>query len=626
MYGKNPTYWQAGAPKVPCLEYQETTSNDAALLAIQSGKVDWTHNFVPNVESAYEAKDPAHYHAFYAHDGVPGVAHVRRHAVPVQPRAAPPGDQHGDQPQRRLEARRVRLRAAHRRDRPERHLPVLGHRSGDQGAGQARSRPTTRTPPRSCSPTDGFTYNGSKLIDPKGNPVSFQIHVISGWSDWVASLQIITKNLQAIGIDATVQLEPDWNSWYPSASSTKAPTLLWQAASQGSPYGFFYANLHQNALIPSGQDAHRRPATGSTSRIPARRASSTSGRRSLKPDVQHALATKLQAVWLKTLPVIPLFIGPRWSTYSTKYFHGFASPKNYYGDPIFTTFPDNVLSFTRIAPARRPVRDLRSRSRPPDPAGGGTCPARRAYSGEMPMRWLIRRMLLLRVRPVGRDHAQLPVAAAHAGRPRRRHAGAAEPVADPVEPGDHRDLPRACSAAGTSRCSHAYFWLPRPDRHARLRHLDVELPDATCPRSSGARCPYSIFLVGVAFILAFVLGITIGMIAAWRRGGAVDNVVVPTLLSLSAFPAFFTSLVAVYFFGLKLGWFPLAARLRHGARARLQLHVPRERVPPRAAADPRHHARVRRRLGAQHAHGDDQHDRGGLRGDGRGQGPAATAA
>ena len=52
-------------------------------------------------------------------------------------------------------------------------------------------------------------------------------------------------------------------------------------------------------------------------------------------------------------------------------------------------------------------------------------------------------------------------------------------------------------------------------------------------------------------------GSTIGMLAAWRRGGVVDNVVVPTLLSISAFPAFFTSLVAVYFLGLKLGWFPL---------------------------------------------------------------------
>ena len=55
---------------------------------------------------------------------------------------------------------------------------------------------------------NGFTYNGSKLIDPKGNPVSFQIHVIAGWSDWVASLNIVAKNLQAIGVDATVQTEP----------------------------------------------------------------------------------------------------------------------------------------------------------------------------------------------------------------------------------------------------------------------------------------------------------------------------------------------------------------------------------------------------------------------------------
>ena len=40
----------------------------------------------------------------------------------------------------------------------------------------------------------------------------------------------------------------------------------------------------------------------------------------------------------------------------------------------------------------------------------------------------------------------------------------------------------------------------------------------------GRTLPYSIFLVGVAFLLAFVVGTTIGMVAAWRRGGAVDNV------------------------------------------------------------------------------------------------------
>jgi peptide/nickel transport system permease protein len=34
-------------------------------------------------------------------------------------------------------------------------------------------------------------------------------------------------------------------------------------------------------------------------------------------------------------------------------------------------------------------------------------------------------------------------------------------------------------------------------------------------------------------------------------------VLTPTLMSLGAFPAFFTSLLAVYFLGLKFGWFPI---------------------------------------------------------------------
>ena len=69
--------------------------------------------------------------------------------------------------------------------------------------------------------------------------------------------------------------------------------------------------------------------------------------------------------------------------------------------------------------------------------------------------------------------------------------------------------------------------------------------------------PYSIFLVGVAFLLAFVLGTTIGMIAAWRRGRLIDSVVVPTFMALSAFPAFFVALLALYFLGLELNWFPI---------------------------------------------------------------------
>jgi peptide/nickel transport system substrate-binding protein len=348
VFGKNPTYWKAGQPKIPCLEYTETTSNDAALLSIQSGKVDWTHNFVPNVETAYEAKDPAHYHAFYATTAYPVSLMFDDTQYPYS----------------LVPFRQAVSMSINRSDVSK--LGEYGYAPPTDAIGLGGIFPSWVTDPaikaeaqrlatynpdgaKKLLTDNGFTYSGSKLLDPKGNPVSLEVHVIGGWSDWVASLQIITKNLQAVGIDANVKIEPDWNSWYPSASSTKAPTLLWQNASQGSPYGFFYANLHQNALIPSGQDG---TSTGNWEHFsdPSATGLLNQWKKSLKPDVQHALATKVQAVWLKTLPVVPLFIGPRWSTYSTKYFHCFASPKNYYGDPIFTTFPDNVLSFTRICP------------------------------------------------------------------------------------------------------------------------------------------------------------------------------------------------------------------------------------------------------------------------------------
>jgi peptide/nickel transport system permease protein len=95
----------------------------------------------------------------------------------------------------------------------------------------------------------------------------------------------------------------------------------------------------------------------------------------------------------------------------------------------------------------------------------------------------------------------------------------------------------------------------------RLASLDFGVSTSNYPAKVsaviGRTLPYSIFLVGVAFVLAFAVGTLVGMVAAWRRGGGIDTFVVPTLMALSAFPAFFTALLGVYFLGLKLHWFPI---------------------------------------------------------------------
>lgn len=69
--------------------------------------------------------------------------------------------------------------------------------------------------------------------------------------------------------------------------------------------------------------------------------------------------------------------------------------------------------------------------------------------------------------------------------------------------------------------------------------------------------PWSLLLIGVALVIAFIIGTLIGIIAAWRRGSAFDNILPPVMLFIQSFPAFFLGLVLIYFLSLKLGWFPL---------------------------------------------------------------------
>ena len=354
VLNKNPNYWQPGLPKIACLEYVQASSNDAALALIQSGQADWTHNFVPNVEQAYEAKDPKHYHSFYSNRDYPISLVFDDTQYPYSLFAFRKAVSQA------IDRRTVWKLGEYGYEPPADAIGLSGPVAGsglfpewvtDPALKKLAAQMATYNPTAAKKTlTDaGFTYKGNTLLDPKGNSVQLNIHVISGWSDWVASNQIITKNLRDIGIDSQVKLEASWGDWFPNAFSTKNPTLLWQVASRGSPYGYFYANLHPNAFIPSGQDG---TPTGNWEHFASPKALPllNQWKATLVTAKQKQLATQLQKIWLQTLPVIPVMIGARWSTYSTKYFHCFPTQNNFYADPIFTTNPDNILLFTTICP------------------------------------------------------------------------------------------------------------------------------------------------------------------------------------------------------------------------------------------------------------------------------------
>jgi len=72
-----------------------------------------------------------------------------------------------------------------------------------------------------------------------------------------------------------------------------------------------------------------------------------------------------------------------------------------------------------------------------------------------------------------------------------------------------------------------------------------------------AQIGWTLLLGGTALVIAAVAGNLLGILAAWRRGGAIDSTLPPVLIFIGSFPYFWLAMGALYLFGVILGWSPL---------------------------------------------------------------------
>ena len=72
-----------------------------------------------------------------------------------------------------------------------------------------------------------------------------------------------------------------------------------------------------------------------------------------------------------------------------------------------------------------------------------------------------------------------------------------------------------------------------------------------------ARLPASLLLMAGAIVCELILGLTMGLIAALRRGSRLDqSLMVVSFVGVSA-PQFVTGILLLYVFAVQLGWFPI---------------------------------------------------------------------
>jgi peptide/nickel transport system permease protein len=68
--------------------------------------------------------------------------------------------------------------------------------------------------------------------------------------------------------------------------------------------------------------------------------------------------------------------------------------------------------------------------------------------------------------------------------------------------------------------------------------------------------PWTIGLLGISAVLAWVIGIVVGAIAGWRRGKVGSTITTNLAIALSHVPFFFVALILVYVFAYTLGMLP----------------------------------------------------------------------
>lgn len=59
-------------------------------------------------------------------------------------------------------------------------------------------------------------------------------------------------------------------------------------------------------------------------------------------------------------------------------------------------------------------------------------------------------------------------------------------------------------------------------------------------------------------VIGFCIGVSLGIVVAWRRAGIADSILTPSLVFVGAIPYFWLAMCALFVFGLVLNWLPIS--------------------------------------------------------------------
>ena len=339
-YQKNSGYWQKGKPTIETVYYPAFTSNDPANQQLASGKAQWGSQFIPNIKSFYVNKNANNHYWFPPTVNVSVFINLKD---PILKDVA------------------IRKAMAYAIDRQK--VSEVGEYGYEPASNQTGivtptfsswldptlAKQVTYNPQKAVAilQAAGYKKKGDLFYTPDGKPLSFTMINIGGYSDWVASAQLVQEQLKKIGIKVTP--ENLSSTTYDADNYAGKFQLSYNGNLSGGPAPYYELRqlLYSKNSAPIGQNAttnwerYENPAVDQL-------IDSYAG--TADPAKQHEIVRKLQKVMVDQIPVIPVTEGVDWYQYNTKDLSGWVTEQNPYAQPAAYVYPDWAVVLLNLKP------------------------------------------------------------------------------------------------------------------------------------------------------------------------------------------------------------------------------------------------------------------------------------
>lgn len=360
--GANPNYWQEGRPYIPGVRMPAFPSNDALLLATLNGEIDWTANFIADIENQYVAVDPEHFAYFFPPVGATVALYMNTEVAPFDD----------------VNVRKAISMAIDREQICDIAMFGYTHPSDttglsdafesqkDEAAANAGWTEFNLDEANRLLDEAGFARDGDWRKDADGNNMSYELNVVSGWSDWVQACEIMTENLRELGIEAV--LTPlDYTPWNQNLNRGDFQMSIGWGFQGPTQLNHFRALMSSQSYYPIGDDR----AGENWIRFKDDEIDSLLEQvvAEADPEAQIEIFKQCQARFAELAPCAPLFPGPQWGESNSQRFEGFPGTDNPYS-VLSTWSPELMIVLNSVYP----VDAQPDNWAPANPEGEGNVP------------------------------------------------------------------------------------------------------------------------------------------------------------------------------------------------------------------------------------------------------------